>query len=355
MLFQLLSTFLISFFLILVIIKNATKLGLTDIPNERSSHSKVTPRGAGIGFGGSFFINLFIWDFNFFISNGLVFLAIFLVFLVGILDDHKDASPKAKFYVIFIASILVYLQGIYIDTLGEYFGFNLTLWYLSLPFTMFALAGFTNALNLIDGLDGLASSISIVILSSFLYIGYLYQDYLITLICSVTIVSLLAFLIFNWNPAKIFMGDSGSLFLGFIISLVAVISIKHVHPVTVVYLAALPVLDTLVVMIRRIRKGISPFSPDKTHIHHILLVFFQKKVKKTVFFLVLMQALFSLVGLSLALNSDILGKGVASTIAFLGFLGITVLFYMIFTGMKKKQKLIEKLALRKSKKRKKGN
>ena len=115
-------------------------------------------------------------------------------------------------------------------------------WDKFLPFTIFALAGFTNALNLIDGLD---ASISIVILSSFLYIGYIHKNELMIVLCSLTIASLLAFLIFNWNPAKIFMGDSGSLFLGFIISVVACISLEYIHPIAIFYLAALPIVDTL--------------------------------------------------------------------------------------------------------------
>ncbi len=100
-------------------------------------------------------------------------------------------------------------------------------------------------------------------------------------------------------------------------------------------------------MVRRIRNGRSPFSPDKTHIHHVLLGFFGKKVKKTVYFIVLMQILFSLAGLMLAMSSKELGKGMASSVALVAFIGITMLFYMIFTGMKRRQKLIEKLALRK--------
>lgn len=333
---KLIFTFLSSLLFIKLIIKNASFLGLVDIPNERSSHSKITPRGAGIGFGFAFFITILIFNLSLFIEYWLLFLGIFLVFLVGILDDHKDASPKAKFY----ATFLLYLSDISIYSLGDFFGFEISLWYFALPFTMFALAGFTNALNLIDGLDRLAASITIIILSSFLYVGYIYQDQLMIVLCRVTIVSLLAFLVFNWNPAKIFMGDSGSLFLGFVVSVVACLSLKYIHPIAVFYLAAIPIVDTLVVMTRRIRKGISPFTPDKTHIHHILLKFFGKRVKKTVFFLGLMQVLFSLVGLMLSFNSEDIGKGATSTVALIAFVGITMLFYMIFTGMKRRQKLI---------------
>lgn len=344
---NLLFTFIFSIVFIKLIIKNAAELGLTDIPNARSSHSKITPRGAGIGFGGAFFLSNCIFNFTFFIENGLVFLAIFLVFLIGILDDHKDASPKAKFYVIIVSTLLVFFDNIAIYSLGSFFGYEITLWYFALPFTMFAFAGFTNALNLIDGLDGLATSVSIIILSTFLYIGYVNQDELIVTITSTAIIGLLAFLFFNWNPASIFMGDSGSLLLGFIISLVAVISVQYIHPITVLYLGAIPILDTIVVMVRRVKKGLSPFSPDKTHIHHILLKFFGKKVKKTVLFITLIQALFSLVGLMLALNSDELSSGIASVVALVVFVGITLFFYMIFTGMQKRQKLIDKLSQRK--------
>lgn len=346
---KLITVFILTLVFIKTIIKNALRLGLTDIPNERSSHNKITPRGAGIGFGFAFFISILITNFSLLVSNWLVFLAIFVVFLVGILDDHKDASPKTKFYVIFLATVLLFLDDIAIFSLGSYFGFEISLWYFAIPFTMFALAGFTNALNLIDGLDGLAGSISIIILSVFLYIGYINQDQLIITLTSTTITALCAFMLFNWNPASIFMGDSGSLFLGFIISLVAVISIQYIHPVTVIFIITVPILDTIIVMIRRIKKGNSPFSPDKTHIHHILLNFFGKKVKKTVLFLALIQALFSLTGLMLALNSEALGEGVGSLIALLGFVGIIIFFYMIFTGMKRRQKLIDKLAKRNKK------
>lgn len=347
-LLKLIFTLILTFIFIKLIIKNAKVLGLVDIPNERSSHTKITPRGAGIGFGFAFFFTILFFHFDLFLEFWTVFLAIFIVFLVGILDDHKDASPKAKFYAIFLSTTILYFSDISIYSLGIFLGYEISLWYFALPFSMFALAGFTNALNLIDGLDGLAASISFIILSTFLYLGYIYKDELIITICSVTLVSLIAFLYFNWNPAKIFMGDSGSLFLGFVISLVATLSLKYIHPIAVFYLAAIPILDTLIVMTRRIRNGKSPFTPDKTHLHHILLKFFEKRVKKTVFFLGLMQVLFSLFGLLLALNSKDLGNGVA-TVSLISFVGITVLFYMIFTGMKRRQKLIEKLAFRKSK------
>lgn len=344
---KLLFTLFLSFIFIKLIIKNAVKLGLTDVPNERSSHVEIKPRGAGIGFGLAFFLSVILFNSSLFIEYWLVFLSILLVFFIGILDDHKDASPKMKFYVMFISSILLYLNNIYFDNLGSYFGYIIPLGFLSLPCTMFFIAGITNSLNLIDGLDGLSGSISLVILSTFLYIGYINENELMCIISLFTIISLLPFLFLNWNPAKIFMGDSGSLFLGFIIATLSILSLEYIHPVAVVYIIAIPILDTLIVMVRRIIRGKSPFSPDKTHIHHILLKFFGKKVKKTVLFIVLIQILFSLVGLLLALSSKELDVGLTSFVAILGFFGILKMFYMIFTGMKRRQKLIEKLVKRK--------
>jgi UDP-GlcNAc:undecaprenyl-phosphate GlcNAc-1-phosphate transferase len=156
-----------------------------------------------------------------------------------------------------------------------------------------------------------------------------------------TIASLLGFLVLNWNPAKIFMGDSGSLTLGFIISVLSLLSLKYIHPIVVIYLAALPILDTLVVMIRRIRRGKSPFSPDKTHIHHILVKFFENDVKRTVIFLVVLQIVFSSIGYILI---ELIQNDLSGTIPFFAlviFGMLFILFYMIFTGIKKRQKVID--------------
>ena len=347
MLWQLLFTLFFSFVLIKLIIKYATVLKLRDIPNGRSIHTNITPRGAGIGFGLATFVSIIVFNNALFCEHWLLFLALFFVFVIGILDDHKDATPKMKFYVMFASTILLFIHGTVIDDIGIYFGVTLSLWYFALPFTMIAVAGFTNGLNLIDGLDGLAAMVSLIILGVFLYLGVIYEDTLLVTLTLVPMSALAAFLIFNWHPAKIFMGDSGSLFLGFLISVVAIVSLKYIHPVSALYIVALPILDTLVVMVRRIRKKQSPFAPDKTHIHHILLQFFGKNVKKTVFFLVLLQGVFSLAGLMLAQASQRIGKDEISTIALVAFVGMIVLFYMVFTGIKRRQLLIEKLAMRK--------
>lgn len=122
-------------------------------------------------------------------------------------------------------------------------------------------------------------------------------------------------------------------------------SIQYINPITILYLAAISILDTIVVMIRRIRKGLSPFSPDKTHIHHILFKFFEDHVKKTVVFLVLLQILFSSIGYMIMgiINEE--DNILAPFIAIVGFVLMFVLFYMIFTVMKERQMLFDRKEL----------
>ena len=114
----------------------------------------------------------------------------------------------------------------------------------------------------------------------------------------------MTFLIYNWHPASIFMGDSGSLTLGFIISLLAIRSLEYLPTISILFVAAIPILDTLIVMIRRKRNGRSMFSADRCHIHHILRHFFAEDTPKTVFFLGVFQAVYTFTGLQLAKDTD---------------------------------------------------
>lgn len=336
---------LLSFAFIKIIIHYAPKLGLVDVPNKRSFHTKSVPRGAGIGFVAAIFIGIGLYNWELIVDYWYIFAAILIVFIVGIIDDCKGVSFRVKFTAIFAATALMWWYGVGIDTLGVWFGHKMTLGWLALPFSMFALAGFTNALNLIDGLDGLAGSISIVILGFFGYIAYMHHDVFMWTLANFTIAGVIGFMLLNWNPAKIFMGDSGSLTLGFIISVVAVLSIKYIHPVLVLYIAAVPILDTLIVMTRRIRRGKSPFSPDKTHVHHILVHFFQNNVKKTVWFLTLLQICFSAIGIVLNSIIKLHPDGFLPLFALGGFTIFFILFYMILNGMYRRQLLLESSSL----------
>jgi len=304
MFFTFLFTFLGSMIAVYFVRRNAKKWGLTDIPNERSVHSKHTPRSAGIGFFLSFFLVMCLFHSTMVLNHWWIFLAIFLVFVVGVLDDHKETSPNTKFIIIILSTVFLYFDGIVIRDLGTYWGIELSLGWLALPFTIFAVSGFTNALNLIDGLDGLAGTISIVILLGFFSVGYTHHDLFMMYLSGSFIAALLAFLFYNWYPATIFMGDSGSLTLGFVISVLAIKSLAYLPTVSILFVAAIPILDTLVVMIRRKRNGRSVFSADRCHTHHILRHFFAEETPQTVFFLSILQAIYTFTGLQLSKNTD---------------------------------------------------
>ena len=341
---KLFVVFILSLLLVKIVLIFAHKLDLYDIPNERSHHCNITPSGAGIGFISALFFSFFLFEYSFVVENWYIFLAIFLVFSMGVYDDRNEVSAKLKFLAIFAAVILLWFNGLTVDTLGSWYGRELVLpSAVALLFSMFALSGFTNALNLIDGIDGLSASVSIVILTFFTFLGFEYHNDLIVLLSTFTIATLLGFLFFNWHPAKIFMGDSGSLTLGFIISVLSVLSLHYVHPVALLYIVALPVLDTLVVMVRRIRRKKSPFSPDKTHIHHIMVKFFDMNVRKTVAFLVILQIIFSSIGYIILDSVNRNPDGNTPLFALIGFAFMFVLFYMIFTGIKKRQIALDKL------------
>ena len=328
--------FVLSFVFIFILVKVAPRLGLVDVPNARSMHTKIIPRGAGIGILAAFLIAFCFNDVLLLTEYPLTFLAFLLVFVIGLLDDRKNASPRTKFVVIFLATMLCYIEGIGIYSLGTYFGFELSLGWLALPFTLFAVSGFTNALNLIDGLDGLAGSISLIIFAALFYVGYQNDDAFIMHVSILFIAAVTAFLFFNWKPAKIFLGDSGSLTLGFAISVLSIKALEYIHPTLILFLAAIPIMDTLIVMIRRKRHGRSAFEADKTHLHHILLKFFNRNVERTVLSLALMQLVYSLTGIFIM-------HDVEQTLVLILFLLDLAVLFLISSSMLANQRRMSRL------------
>ena len=322
--------FLLTLGFIWVIRLKAGDWGLIDVPNERSTHQILTPRGAGIAFYLSVMLVTPFCHLDLMLHYLWTTLAIFLVFIVGLLDDHHDTAPKTKFIVLIISTILLSFDGLMIDDIGVFFGIHLAFGWFAIPFTVFAVTGFTNALNLIDGLDGLAASISLVILLSFFTIGYMHDDMFMMTLSSVFIMTLCAFLFYNWHPASIFMGDSGSLTLGFVISVLSVKSLEYMPTVSILFIAAVPILDTLIVMIRRKRNGYSMFEADAYHMHHILKRFFVGNTVLTVLFLIMLQIVYSLTALQFSKEID---EGILLVL----FIANVVLLYIFLDTMKKKQ------------------
>jgi len=322
------SIVFISFHSIELFIKIAPKYGFVDIPNSRSSHKKITPRGAGIVFGFLYIIFNIVYNMYNFVDMYLAFVAIIIVYITGVVDDKYEIKSNTKFLFLIIASVVAYFAGFKIEGIGTYFDLETSLGYFALPFTVFAIVGLTNAVNLSDGLDGLAGSISVIILSCLFYIGLLYDDSILTTWSGILIAVLIGFLILNWYPAKVFMGDSGSLLLGFVISILAIRAVEYVNHASVLFLAAVPILDTLIVFKRRIQRGLSPFVADKNHLHHILNNIKQDKAY-TVKMLIMLQFVFSCMFIQMHNKSNELN--------ILIFLTLFLIFYGLFDPRMKRR------------------
>jgi len=271
-----LSTLLISVFTTIALIpvcsSLAVRLHILDIPNERKVHSRPIPRSGGIAMAmGTLLPILLTLPFDSFLKS--MVLGCWIVVLFGLLDDSRNLPYKYKFAAQVAAALVVILYGgVRIDHLGSFLpqGTDLPVW-LSIPLTAVVIVGVTNAINLSDGLDGLAGGISILTFLCIAYLSFLSNDTTITLLSIAVIGAIFGFLRFNTYPANLFMGDSGSQFLGFLaVSLCLKLtqtdsSLSRLLPLM---LMGLPILDTLSVMIERIAEGKSPFLPDKKHLHH---------------------------------------------------------------------------------------
>jgi len=278
-------TYVMAFVLTLIfippVIFMVNRFKLFDRPNARKEHSVPTPTFGGISiFAGMMVALLFWFKFNNHPSTITFFLSMLLLFGVGIMDDLKDLAARYKLVIEAGLASLLAVAGIRITSFGGLFGITELHIVAQYIITVVTIVGISNAFNLIDGIDGLAGGLgfmSLVTLGIFLTIS---NDLNHAMIAFALAGALLGFLYFNFNPAKIFMGDTGSLVLGFVIAVLCVqlMKINSIHPVPVVPniyvftlgIVMIPVFDTLRVFGTRIWKGRSPFSADKTHIHHLI-------------------------------------------------------------------------------------
>jgi len=246
-----------------------------DLPGERKVHTRPVPRIGGIAMTVGAFVPLLYWlHADHFVIAYLAAATILVAF--GMLDDVLDIPPRFKFLGQIIAALFIIIGGdLQIRSLGMLLpdGYLLP-GYIALPLTLLAIVGATNAINLSDGLDGLAGGICLLIFASIGCLSYLEGNQSIGLIALALSGVLFGFLRFNTHPASIFMGDAGSQFLGFsaaALSIHLTQTTPTLSPVLPLILLGFPVLDTLTVMITRISKGRSPFSADKNHFHHHLI------------------------------------------------------------------------------------
>ncbi len=274
--------FLLTYLLVPVNIKLANKKGWLDYPNDRSAHKKPIPISGGLAFGSVIVLaqvafGLFFWDTQSAIMiYGLAIINI-LILTVGLVDDLLKLKARDKLFLQILISSLLYVVGFRIEILTNPFGPDLYLQYLSFPFTLFWFLAISNAINLIDGLDGLAAGISLISGIVLCLVGLISGNPLVLYLSLILVAGNLAFLRYNFYPAKIFMGDAGSLFNGFNLAVLSVTGISQFKGVTAMTIALpvvvmlFPIIDTIMAMVRRIRKKQSIFAADKEHIHHRLL------------------------------------------------------------------------------------
>ncbi len=281
-LLSLLTAFTVCLLTIPVIIRFAKKFNLLDVPNSRKLHASPMPTLGGIAIFAGMMISLVSWYPI--LQNSLMhyfFLSVFILFITGIWDDLKNIPARYKFLIELALAFIIAWSGIQITSFeGLFFIGEIPVVFQYLV-TIILITGITNAFNLIDGIDGLAGSLgfmSLIGLGIFLHIS---GDSFMSMINFALAGSLLAFLYFNFSPARIFMGDTGSLVIGFVIAVSCVRLINfnqsELAPalsnsiVLSLGLVMIPVFDMIRVIVIRIIKGKSPFTADQNHVHHILL------------------------------------------------------------------------------------
>jgi UDP-GlcNAc:undecaprenyl-phosphate GlcNAc-1-phosphate transferase len=252
----------------------AVEQGVVDQPSERKLHREAIPRLGGI----AIFLSLFITTLVFLEMSRSVWgilAGLSLIFIIGLIDDLRSMPPKVKLLGQAGATLIsMFIGRFYLADLGDLFGFGpivLPIW-IAVPFTVFAVVGVINAINLIDGLDGLAGGVAVIALSSFFSIAYMDSNRFVMALCAATLGSIFGFLKYNFYPARIFMGDAGSMTVGYLLAFISIFLTQspgtQVSPVVPLLILGLPIVDTIWVMVHRVCKGRSPFVADLTHVHH---------------------------------------------------------------------------------------
>ena len=309
------------------------KKRLYDVPDARKVHTMLVPRLGGLSFFPVILMSMFLvigfrlyfWDmdtsslsFNMLYEYLFLFVGMTLLYLVGVCDDLVGVGYRYKFAVQIAAALLLVLSGNWFDSFGGLFGiYSVPVW-VGVPFTVFIVVYITNAINLIDGIDGLASGLCCIALSVLSVIFFLRGQYVYALLAICTLGILMPFWCYNVfgnanRGHKLFMGDAGSLTLGYVISFLIIhmsvtneVSPTLSNPYMVIAFSTVlvPLLDVIRVVLHRLREHKNPFLPDKNHFHHKLLRT-GMRVRIVMVCIIAISAFFILLNSSLAWRVDI--------------------------------------------------
>lgn len=338
--------------------------------HERHLHSTPLPRLGGIAIFISFLLSILAagaiaylvpsvrsaFDFNTLLT---VLAPASLVFLLGVYDDLYGAGPYVKFAVQAVAATMLFAGGLRILNVPVLFGSHKLPWFLGLPLTILWVLAITNAFNLIDGLDGLAAG-SALFSTLVAFVVALLNGYpLVTLMTLALAGAILGFLRYNFNPATIFLGDSGSLFIGFLLSALALVGAEKAPTIVAVAIPVvsfgLPILETSLSILRRLISGRPVFTADREHIHHKLLQHGMSH-RQVVIVLYAVSAVFALLSLfllwptgsSLGLVLAVLGIGIWIGVQRLGYLELGELSRVAQRTLEQRQVFINNLAIRRA-------
>jgi UDP-GlcNAc:undecaprenyl-phosphate GlcNAc-1-phosphate transferase len=259
--------------------KFAFWVGAVDAPNHRKVHTKIMPRLGGLAIflafvGAYFVISPALGAFNTDAGLGLLLGGLVIV-ITGALDDRFQLSPKWKLLGQIIAACIVVSFGLKIDLVNIPFGAsNFNIGWLSIPITILWIVGVSNAINLIDGLDGLSAGVSGIATVTILILALMMPNVTVVLLSVILLGSIVGFMFYNFHPAKIFMGDSGALFLGFALATLSIMGFKQAAVVSLlipIMILGVPLSDTFFAIMRRYVNKLPISAPDKSHLHHCLL------------------------------------------------------------------------------------
>lgn len=349
----------------------ASRRGWVAVPSqERHLHSMPLPRLGGIAIFISFslsmvaaaLISFYVPSLRaaFSLKTLLTILApASLVFLLGVYDDLYTVGPYAKFLVQAVAAAMLFMGGLRIIDIPVLFGAHRLPWFMGLSFTILWVLAITNAFNLIDGLDGLAAGSALFSTLVAFVVALLYGYTLVTIMTIALAGAILGFLRYNFNPATIFLGDSGSLFIGFLLSALALAGAQKAPTIVAVAIPVvsfgLPILETSLSILRRLISGRPVFTADREHIHHKLLQHGLSH-RQVVIVLYAVSAIFALLSLfllwptgsSLGLVLAILGIGVWIGVQRLGYLELGELGRVAQRTLEQRQIFINNLAIRRA-------
>lgn len=280
-----LTAFWVAYKAIPIVIRVVVRKNLMDEPDgKRKIHTQRIPTLGGIGiFAGFFFASTIMTSLMGYDIHPLFVVSTVLLLLTGITDDLIHISPNKKLIAQIISAVLVIIGStVLIDDFGSIFGIDAVPAWVAYPITVFAFIIVINAYNLIDGVDGLAAGLGMVIASTFGGFFLLNQNYEMAIYSFGLVGALGGFMIYNFNPAQIFMGDTGSLIVGFTLAFLGLqyqglsgentiwISGEYAS-IVLVSVLIIPLYDTLRVVVIRTKRGVSPFHPGKEHVHHVLM------------------------------------------------------------------------------------